>query len=164
MAHAGGHAVNAPTVARPWYREPFVWLILGIPGTAVLMGIAMVVLAVRSDDGLVVDDYYRQGLAINRELRRDEIAEHQGLEAVVRLERSKHRVEVQLTARAGFSYPDDISLRFLHSTRAGFDTQTRLHRQGAGAYRGTLPELVPGRWHLLMEADDWRLLESLTVR
>ena len=37
--------------------------------------------AIRTDDGLVTDDYYKKGKAINMELRRDKQAFNMGLSA-----------------------------------------------------------------------------------
>ena len=65
--------------ARPWYREPFVWLLIAIPLTAVIVGFVGLALAIRSDDGMVEDDYYRQGMAINRMLDRDKAAAAENL-------------------------------------------------------------------------------------
>ena len=35
---------------RPWYREPFVWLLIGFPLASVVMGITIVVIAERTKD------------------------------------------------------------------------------------------------------------------
>ncbi len=51
-----------------WYREPYVWLLIAIPACAVVAGFVTLALAIATDDGLVVDDYYWQGKQINRVL------------------------------------------------------------------------------------------------
>jgi hypothetical protein len=48
----------------PWYKEPWPWILMAPPATAVLAGIATVWIAVASADGLVAEDYYKQGLAM----------------------------------------------------------------------------------------------------
>ena len=53
---------------RPWFREPWVWLLIALPASAVLGGMVTIWIAVDSDDGLVVDDYYKRGLEINKKL------------------------------------------------------------------------------------------------
>jgi len=60
--------------ARPWYREPWPWIIIAGPASAVVAGVALLWLAIDSNDGLVVDDYYKEGLAINQVIRRDQAA------------------------------------------------------------------------------------------
>ncbi len=52
----------------PWYRQFWPWFIVSIPATTVLACLVLITLAVISDDGLVSDDYYREGLAINKRL------------------------------------------------------------------------------------------------
>ena len=53
---------------RPWYREPWPWILMAPPAAAVIAGAATVWIAVGSADGLVADDYYKRGLAINQVL------------------------------------------------------------------------------------------------
>ena len=65
----------------PWYKESYVWLLIFFPLLAVIGGIVTTILAVQSDDGLVVDDYYKQGLEINRTLERDQVAVDYNLDA-----------------------------------------------------------------------------------
>ena len=55
----------------PWYREPWPWLLMAGPAAVVVAGFATLWLAVSSNDGLVADDYYKQGLAINQTLQRE---------------------------------------------------------------------------------------------
>jgi len=59
---------------RPWFREPWVWLIIALPASAVFGGIITIWIAVESDDGLVQDDYYKYGMEINKTLDRDKAA------------------------------------------------------------------------------------------
>ena len=55
----------------PWYRQFWPWAIISIPATTVVACAIMITLAILSDDGLVSDDYYREGLAINKRLNAD---------------------------------------------------------------------------------------------
>ncbi len=88
----------------PWYRYPWPWFLLGIFVVTVISGIAMVVIAGFGADDVVVDNYYRRGLAINRELAEDNHADNLGLQAsvsfsnqvLVRLNRPVEQVEVML--------------------------------------------------------------------
>ena len=44
---------STPAPARPWWREPYVWLVIGGPLTVVIAGIATVVIAVKNPDPLL---------------------------------------------------------------------------------------------------------------
>jgi hypothetical protein len=43
-------------VIKPWYREPWPWVAIGIPAAAVIMGLTTLYLALAHPDYLVVDD------------------------------------------------------------------------------------------------------------
>ena len=80
--------------SRPWYREPWQWIIMAPPAAAVVAGMVMLWLAITSYDGLVTDDYYKQGLAINKTLRRDDRASELSYRARVQLSEDSSRVRV----------------------------------------------------------------------
>lgn len=152
------------TIKRPWYREPFVWLLITFPATAVFGGFITLYLAISSHDGLVVDDYYKQGLAINRTLARDQAAQRYGLEATLQFNPNNPWFFLNLnTTQADYPLPQQIHLDFFHHTRSGFDQALELKRFSANTYQGQLPKLVVGEWYIQLTADDWRLLESIVI-
>ena len=51
---------------QPWYKERWPWILMAGPGLVIVAGVITVWLAVVSNDGLVTDDYYKQGLAVNQ--------------------------------------------------------------------------------------------------
>ena len=149
--------------ATRWYRVPFVWLLIAIPFTAVIVGFVGLTLAIRSDDGMVEDDYYRQGKEINRVLARDQAAAGKGLESQVELDDAQHELRIQLTAHATGTFPENIEIKFLHATRAGLDRSLVIPRRADGTYRAPQPELALGHWNVQLAAQDWRLVGSLFV-
>jgi len=144
-----------------WYREPYVWLVISIPITAVIAGTVTAWLAVRSDDGLVADDYYRQGLEINKTLARDQAAGSYALEAQVAFDQEKKLLHVTLRGNDQFHVPETITLTFLHPTRGGLDRRVMLRRVSGAIYEAALPELPAHHWYLQIEADDWRIMQTL---
>ncbi len=146
---------------RPWYREPMVWLLIAIPLAAVVMGVVIITLAVRHYDGLVVDDYYKQGLEINRSLERDHNAARYGLHGDIALLTGQSAVSLQLSAGEGFEFPLRLRLEMYHGTRQGMDTGVELRWLQGGVYTGRLPALAPGRWTLRLQHEDWRLQSEL---
>ena len=146
----------------PWYRVPQLWLVLGLPA-AVVVGCAIaMVIAWRNFDGPVVDDYYRRGLEINRDLARDRRAAELGLHAVVDYA-AGGELTVTITATDSSALPDTLPLRLLHATRAGLDTAVLLPRTETGRYQAPALRLAPGRWYLQIDAADWRLRETVSV-
>lgn len=142
--------------ARPWYRETWPWLLMAGPALVVLAGIVTVWLAVASNDGLVADDYYKRGLAINQVLARDEAAAARNYAADVTYEPTSRRVRVMLRGR---DTPQALLLSLVHPTRAGEDLIVPLARVAADTYEGVLPQAMAGRWRLAIEdaSRTWRL-------
>jgi hypothetical protein len=147
----------------PWYQEPFVWLVILFPASAVIGGMFTIYLAIASNDGLVVDDYYKQGLEINRILKRDQIAANYQLQATLQFNIERHFAYLYLTAISSYQLPNQINLNFHHHTRAGFDQTVLLERIGDNSYQGQLPELVIGKWTIELTTDEWRLLKVIQM-
>jgi hypothetical protein len=148
----------------PWYREPMVWLVIALPLTAVIGGFVTLALAIKSDDGLVVDDYYRRGKEINLVLERDRAAQAHGLRGRANFDAERRVIRITLAARDAQVLPAQIELDLWHATRRGVDRQLRLVRQVDGVYVAPLsPQLAQGHWYVQLSADDWRLLGSVFV-
>lgn len=148
--------------APPWYRTPMVWLLIAFPLLSVVGGFTLLTMAIRSDDGLVVDDYYRRGREINLELKRDRAAAARGIQANVLFSEARDRVRIQLNMPAA-QLPAQLHLQLLHATRQGYDRELLLARAPDGSYPAALLGLVPGHYYLQLAADDWRLLGSLRL-
>ncbi len=151
---------HAEAPRKPWYREPWPWFLMAGPGLVVVAAIATAVIAFRGADGLVADDYYKQGLGINRQIARDEAARALGISGEVRLEAGTVRV----TLRAAAALPDRVTLRFAHHSRASEDRIVHLARRGEGTYEAPLPALPPGRWRTIVETAQWRVAALLDTR
>ncbi|HEB67254.1 MAG TPA: hypothetical protein ENI93_04840 [Gammaproteobacteria bacterium] len=152
------------TAPQPWYRQFWPWFIMALPASAVIAGIATVIIAVKNPDGLVEDDYYKAGLAINRDLARSERAAARGLAARVEWDAATQTIRLELTGDGPL--PERLRLRLVHPTRAGLDRDVPLLRQPDGRYLGSLaraPE--PGNWHLLLAPLDaqWRIRGRVTL-
>lgn len=161
---------------RPWYRHRWPWLLAIAPLSAVVGGLVTLWLAANTTDSLVVDDYYREGQAINQQLARDKVAASLGLHARLRFtvmgapdtpggERASPgdapaALELKLDAQRGSAWPQSLHLRIVHATRAQFDREYTLAHAGDGVYRsrGVTPDA--GRWLVQLEdpARTWRLV------
>jgi len=147
----------------PWYKEYYVWFLILFPTLAVIGGIATTILAVQSDDGLVVDDYYKQGLEINRTLERDQVALDYNLDAKINLDQELEEVSIAMSATSEFVYPDNLSVTFLHATRSGLDKEVHMLLTQDNIYRGNLSVLTAGKWYVHIQYDNWRLIKTITV-
>lgn len=142
---------------QPWYKERWPWILMAGPGIVIIAGAITLWLAVISNDGLVTDDYYKQGLAVNQQLHRDRLASNLGLRADVM--RAGGNVRLLLGAEGDAKLPQAITLKLAHPTRAGQDQAIQMVLEGQGFYSGKLAAEVSGRWLVSIEdpAGQWRL-------
>ena len=138
---------------KPWYRQLWPWLLISGPAAVIIAGSATMWLAFSGADGLVADDYYKQGLAINRRLAREDEARRLGLSATVALRQGRIHVELQ------GERPEVLFVHLAHATRAGHDVRLRLTRAASGGYEAALDALPPGHWHIVIEdaRGAWRI-------
>jgi hypothetical protein len=148
----------------PWHKEYYVWMIIFFPVLAIVAGIITINLAITSDDGLVVDDYYKEGLQINRTLERDQSAVDYQLQADIQIDRELQEVVLKLKANSSFVYPESLSVTFLNSTRAGLDKNVKMLLTEEGTYRGNLSALITGKWYVHIQRNDWRLIETINIK
>ncbi|MFN2329676.1 MAG: FixH family protein [Chromatocurvus sp.] len=142
-------------VPEPWYRQFWPWFLIVLPGTVVVAAIATMIIAVRGSDDLVADEYYKDGLAINRQLERDERARERGYSARLAIDTGSVTVLTEaLPAMA------ELRLRLSHPMEADRDITIDLRRSGAESYTASLPVPVADNWHWLLDAgedSDWRI-------
>jgi hypothetical protein len=142
--------------SKPWYREPWPWILMSGPAAVVVAGAATMWIAFASADGVVAGDYYKRGLAINQDLQREQRAAQRSIGAEVRLEAGK--VQVRLSGAA----PEALFGLLVHATRSGHDQRLRLARIAPGVYETDMPALPAGRWSLVLEDPrrEWRLVRE----
>ena len=149
---------------QPWYRYPMVWLLVVPPLAAVIGGVIMISLAISSDDGLVADDYYHQGMEINRALGRDQKASDYALYAQLYWHDETHiRLQLQANNDAALT-SENLNLSLRHPTREGFDQHLPLTAmpETKGLYQTELKAALPrGSWIVSISTDEWRLLGRL---
>ena len=144
-----------------WYSVPMMWLVVGIPLASVLGGVAMIFLAINNDDGLVDDDYYKDGMEINRVLDRDRKAYELELRAQYQLRPGS--IEVRIFNAPDVEMTSVPALKLLNATRQGLDQVVQLHKNFGGNYTGPMEPLQAGRWYITLGTANWRLTGSLQV-
>ena len=140
----------------PWYRHPWPWLLMAGPAIVVVAGFVTLGLAIRSADGLVADDYYKQGKAINMTLTRDAKALELGYRAQLAITAAG---TVTLIFDAAAPAENTLRLTLHHPTRAGFDRDILLARTADGGYSAAMPPIDSTRWGMTLEDSNrtWRL-------
>lgn len=147
--------------ARPWHREPWPWILMSGPAIAIVAGFATLAIALSTEDGLVADDYYKQGLAVNQVLRREARARELHLAATATLAGPGVRIALRGTGE----HFAELRLRLVHPTRSGRDQVVALRVSGNGYEGGFIP--LNGEPRLLVledAASTWRLTGSWNGR
>ena len=140
--------------SKRWYPEPWPWLLTAGPFVFVVACLATAWIAVRSDDGLVAQDYYKQGLLINQRLKHVAPDPERRLGAVVTVGAGG---EVRANMEGLEEAPQRLRLLVSHPGMASHPESVTLMRGSDGVYVGALSKKTPGRWIVTLEADGWRL-------
>lgn len=139
----------------PWYRQFWPWFLILLPASVVVAAVATAVIAHRGADDLVVDDYYKDGLAINQRLQRQQRAKALGISARLTFVGSEVNVAI-----AGPVAETELRLSLAHPLESDRDFSITLARVGPEFYRGSLAGDVAPRWHWVLEQlreDGWRV-------
>ena len=147
---------------QPWYRQFWPWLLISLPASAVIGGIITIIIAVQSPNALVVDDYYKEGLAINQQKGRLARANAMSLEGLVRS--TENRINVALSSTEPVT-DETLILYVGHSTRAELDRELTLERTAEGSYSANFNNLLPGAWYLRLQPADmsWEIRSRIVI-
>lgn len=150
--------LNSTRSVVPWYKHRWPWLLMLGPFLVVVAGSITMWIAMARQDALVVDDYYKQGKAINQDLRRDRVAADLGVHFAARYDTPTRMLKgsVSNTARQAVG---KLNIRLIHSTMPEKDVTLMVQADAAGNFAVALPMLEMARWQVLVENEqrDWRL-------
>lgn len=148
-----------------WYRQFWPWALIALLGFAVVASLMLVYIAVSGADNLVRDDYYKDGLAINRDIDRDRAAQQRHIEAELTVDTNDH---LGIALRGKFTaLPSHLLVKFMHPILESKDVQTTAALIGADRYDIRLSQPISGRWYV--EISDpvdrsWRLRQKVMIR
>lgn len=151
---------------RPWYRQGWPWFLLLLPATAVVASFVTLYIAISHPQSVVRDEYYKDGLAVNRSLAQAEAARALGLAGELAIEPATRLVTLRIAPADAL--PATLYLALLHPTDAELDRVLPLARLGEGEYAGTLDALPDGRRYLQLgasrDSSPWLLRGELDPR
>jgi len=150
------------TDTRPWYKEPFVWMLIGVPLSSVIVGSFFIFLAASTKDTLVRDNYYKDGLAINQELKWDKKAKTMDIKLSIVLDGNNAAINIENSRQVA---PNTLSLKLSHPTLKEKDRDSFLQLTGKNEFKGFIDELEDGRYYVMVESveQQWRLRKSIQV-
>ncbi|MDD5389653.1 MAG: FixH family protein [Gallionellaceae bacterium] len=152
-----------PTPNRPWWKEPMVWMVIGLPAIAVVGSFTSYYFAARDPDGLVKADFRKEGFAVMApSSAADKAAAALGLSA--RLITRNGQMELVLRGHLT-SNPPRLALNIVHPSRENQDIHILLAHSRELSYIAPAPDLGSGKRILVLEPEDraWRITGQWTA-
>ena len=134
---------------QPWYKQGWPWALIAIPFLTVVAGVITFIIANDTSDSLVLDDYYKKGLAINSNIARLELAQKQQFSASIKVDQTVNLLSLKLTAKV--KLPPQLNLTFSHPTLKVHDQSIVLEQLTEGEYIAELRPLESAYWHVAIE-------------
>lgn len=148
-----------PQTIPPWYKQFWPWFLLGLLLSSVAVSTTFLVLSIKSFDGMVQEDYYEQGRAINQEFAKQKLAMAMGLEATLNVDELTGDIRLHLLGEAR---PERLYLNLIFPTQDDRDQEYVLEHMRDGHYVGQLPERQHYRWYVQVQPTqqdpEWRLM------
>lgn len=152
------------TDTKPWYKQFWPWLLISIPAATAIAGFATIWIASKDPVALVHDDYYKEGMAVNRDLAKDRAAVDRKLSTQLDFNIDAQRVEAIVS---GDYEGSEMLLEFIHPVEITLDQSIVLQKQADGVFHGPLPVRID-RWYLELEGTNaiapWRLKGEIDLR
>lgn len=143
--------MHSPDVSRPWWRQPWPWALIALPGVMVVIGFTLLAVAMHDSDSLVTRNPYERGLQVGATLQQAQRARAMGLRAEVSLHTGLLSVRLQPA-------PSDalLHLQLHHPLRRNGDLDLVLQRTAPGLYQATAV-LDPVVYEAQLRGADWSL-------
>lgn len=142
----------------PWYKQFWPWFLISLPLSVVIASIVTINIAIESDDGLVSDDYYKEGLAIHKDADSAAKARALGITGTVAYDADTGAISLALDKPLQ-GEPAALSLEVVHPTLPDRDQTIQLSPLDGARFAGRLEPLGPANWKLSLRPVDrsWRI-------
>ncbi|GGW88676.1 FixH family protein [Alteromonas halophila] len=147
---------------KPWYKQFWPWFLIAVPVATFIMSGVLLHFATSTEDSLVVDDYYKEGKAINISLDKIAVAKKKNITTDLRISDGA----ITLTFHSGIPQQGlALKLAFYHTTLQDRDTVVMLSRDAAGLYRGYTDKSLNGKWQVTLTPVDenWKIQQTLRL-
>lgn len=146
----------------PWYKQFWPWFLITIPAVSIVLSVTMLNLALNTKDSLVIDDYYKEGKAINMELSKVQEAKVLNIETELLI--IKNNISLSFLNGAPLT-GEALELHFYHSTLEDNDFTILLTRDAEGVYRASAQSEITGKWHVTLSPLDesWKVINDISL-
>ena len=136
----------------PWYRQFWFWFVFGPLIFIIIMCGFTVSIALKGADDVIIDNYYKEGYAINQALEQDKHAQELGLSGELHFDRASGEILLSI-ANAPVDatlMPEQLLLLMGHPVKAAKDQVIMLTAIAPGKYRGELLAEPDYSWYLTL--------------
>ncbi len=146
------------TDTKPWYKHPWLWLLIMIPLVSIILSFTMLWVAINNKDPEVEGNWHKNRKAIEQDFSRDNYAS--ALTVTARLETTSPNLVIyiqspyKLDAKA---LPDTLTVTLSHPTHQAKDMALTLKKSANGSYSTPLSNQVLGRYYVDISTSEWRL-------
>jgi len=151
------------------HRNPVLLLAWGLPAVAVVASVLTLVVAVRTSDGQLPEQYHWEGFQLDRDFSRAaraaELKVHASVTGLDRAGPCELRLRMEGVA------PDELLLRLAHGTRGELDRHITFKRipaepgwrDSSALYRGVCTDLPEGHWRIELadSVNGWAIRKSV---
>jgi hypothetical protein len=172
--------MTTTSASRPWYYEPWTWVLIGLPASAVIASLASAWLAIDGADPIIESNYYQRGLDINTTLAQVQQAASLGIHASVEFDGLRPGETVWVRVRSAQPVRDTaLRVRLVHPARGGADREAILARMPnspdtEAEFTGQWPDYAsaegaalgarPVAWRLDLQGQDWLIEGEIANR
>ncbi len=149
---------------KPWYKHGWAWFLIALPMSVVVASISTYFIAMKGLDPVITKDYYKEGLAINKDLSLDKKAAQLGLSA--KLDIDGQTVTLKLSAKDAGTLTalsrQPLKFELENLSFQANNLETTLMPIEAGVWRGQMTDKVSqATWSARLQGPDWRISQRL---
>jgi len=146
----------------PWYKEPWMFLVVGVPAIAVCWGVVIITLAVTGKDSLVSDSYYKDGMAYTE--NNEFIDRAKRLQVKATMAYNEGEIHVTISGYLD-EQPTFLQLQLIHPTLETKDESVFLQQTADGSYLGLANTDHLGKRKLWLQSpeQDWMLKDEALI-
>ena len=140
----------------PWYKEPMMLIVAGVPFVAVIWGGVMLSLALDSKDSLVSDSYYKDGISYTEDQSFHRNAVRMNVTTDIVFSENEIRANIW---GAIPGKPDHLQLQLIHPTLQEKDLVLFMQRMPDGSYMTANEIELPQKRYIWLSSpeQEWRL-------
>lgn len=156
--------MHQTTDTKPWYKHPWLWVLIMIPLISVMLSFTMLWVAITHKDAEVEGDWHKSRKAVKEDVSRDHYAS--ALTITAQLNLTGQVLSVIVTSPYDLdkqARPATLNVNFSHPTHQAKDVHVVLTQQSDGSYNTTLSQPVTGRYYVDVNTSVWRLKSMLEL-